>query len=946
MRKKVFNILVFLLFSFAGLGQNKIDLKAFIDVDKKELRINQTIQYYNTTQDTLYSIYLNDWSHSYSGKSTALAKRFTEEFSNRFHFARDDERGFTIITSLKDHFESQLEFERLDDQIDVIKVNLQEPLKPNAYYKININYIVKIPSDIFTRYGVTNNLNFKLQYWYLSPAVYDGQWHYQSNKALNDMYVAPSTLSMEIEYPRNYYLTSELDVMSLAQKRVNQVIKLHGEQRVGSKLFLNKLPYFREVETDYFTVVSNIDNEGLNDLEQALIIDKITKFLNNNLGSYPHKKLLLSETDYRNDPVYGLNLLPDFIRPYHNNFQYEIKLLKTALRNYLNNTINLNPREDYWLIDGLQIYFLMKYVQENYPNTKLLGKLSSIWGLRSFHAAELDFNEQYNLLFMTVARANLDQPLIMQKDSLIKFNKNIASKYKAGIGLNYLDSYINGDILENTIRNFIEQYKLKPTSSQVFETMLKSNTKKDIDWFFKDFLGTNHKIDYKITKIIDKEDTLQVTIKNRSHAKVPITLFDIGKHDSINAKYWIDGFKSDSTIHIPKTQSEKLVLNYDLIIPEINAKNNTKPIKPKLFNRPIQVKLFKDVENPRYNQIFLMPLIEYRNIYDGLRLGGKFYNKPFLKKPFTYRVSPQYATNSNSLTGSVALEHNYYTNNNFKHLYRVYTGMAASYSSYGEDLFVRRFTPTLALNFRDKSNLRANKRGLLNLRYVDIRRDEDILNLTDNTEPNYGVFNIRYVNYNPGLINYSSWFTDFQASNTFSKVSFNYEFRRLYQNNRQLNIRFFVGTFLKNNNPVGNDYFSFALDRPTDYLFDYDYLGRSESSGIFSQQIIIAEGGFKSKLDTPFANQWMTTLNTSTSIWKYIHAYGDIGLVKNKNRDAKIVYDSGVRVILVEDYFEIYFPVYSNLGWEVADPNYSQKIRFLFTVDPKTLFGLFTRRWY
>jgi len=123
-------------------------------------------------------------------------------------------------------------------------------------------------------------------------------------------------------------------------------------------------------------------------------------------------------------------------------------------------------------------------------------------------------------------------------------------------------------------------------------------------------------------------------------------------------------------------------------------------------------------------------------------------------------------------------------------------------------------------------------------------------------------------------------------------------------------------------------------------------LGRSEASGIFSQQIIIAEGGFKSKLDTPFANQWISTFNISTSIWNYIQAYGDIGLVKNKHQNAKFVYDSGIRLNLVTDYFEIYFPIYSSLGWEIGNPNYDQRIRFLFTVDPEVLLGLFRRKWY
>jgi len=53
---------------------------------------------------------------------------------------------------------------------------------------------------------------------------------------------------------------------------------------------------------------------------------------------------------------------------------------------------------------------------------------------------------------------------------------------------------------------------------------------------------------------------------------------------------------------------------------------------------------------------------------------------------------------------------------------------------------------------------------------------------------------------------------------------------------------------------------------------------------------------FKSQLEPAFANEWITTANASYSIWNYIHAYGDIGFVKNKGRDAKFVYDSGIRL--------------------------------------------------
>ena len=154
----------------------------------------------------------------------------------------------------------------------------------------------------------------------------------------------------------------------------------------------------------------------------------------------------------------------------------------------------------------------------------------------------------------------------------------------------------------------------------------------------------------------------------------------------------------------------------------------------------------------------------------------------------------------------------------------------------------------------------------------------------------------------------------------------------------------YAGTFLYNT--TNSDYFSFGLDRPTDYLFDYNLFGRSESTGFFSQQYVIAEGGFKSQLEPAYANQWITTLNASYAIWNWVELYGDIGFLKNKHQSEFFAYDSGVRLNLVPDYFELYFPVYSNNGWEISQPKYNEKIRFIITFSPKTLVTLFTRKWF
>ena len=339
-----------------------------------------------------------------------------------------------------------------------------------------------------------------------------------------------------------------------------------------------------------------------------------------------------------------------------------------------------------------------------------------------------------------------------------------------------------------------------------------------------------------------------------------------------------------------------------------------------------------------------MPLVEFNNIYDGLTLGTKVYNKTILRKRLNYRFSPQYATKSKSLTGSTSI---FYTHNiENKNLYDITYGINAGYQSFAEDAFFTRIRPTLSLSFRNDKDFRADQIDNITARFVSINRDLGENATVEINEPDYNVFNLRYTHYNPGRINFSSFSSDLQLANNFSKLSLSYEFRKLTQGNRNINLRLFAGIFLNNDTDPNSDFFSFGLDRPTDYLFDLNYLGRSEAAGLFSQQLIIADGGFKSVLDTPFANQWMTTANFSTSIWRYIQAYGDLGLVKNKFDSAHFVYDSGVSLNLVEDYVELYFPVYSNLGWEIAEPNYGERIRFIITVDPQVLLGLFRRKWY
>jgi phosphoglycerate-specific signal transduction histidine kinase len=98
--------------------------------------------------------------------------------------------------------------------------------------------------------------------------------------------------------------------------------------------------------------------------------------------------------------------------------------------------------------------------------------------LNSFNIAISFFNEQYSYFYMLMARRNLDQPLGDSKNTLIKFNEQIASKYRSGLSLRFLDSYAQKNVVPNSIKQFYIQNQVKQVSRIDFENILKSNTDK------------------------------------------------------------------------------------------------------------------------------------------------------------------------------------------------------------------------------------------------------------------------------------------------------------------------------------------------------------------------------------------------------------------------------------------------------------------------------------
>ena len=180
--------------------------------------------------------------------------------------------------------------------------------------------------------------------------------------------------------------------------------------------------------------------------------------------------------------------------------------------------------------------------------------------------------------------------------------------------------------------------------------------------------------------------------------------------------------------------------------------------------------------------------------------------------------------------------------------------------------------------------------------------------------------------------------------------------------NQKINFRLFGGYFLINNN-VGTERFrltsgsgnlitSSDLDifafNTHDYLFDQTMIGRFNSKGksLASQQIYLNDAAFKTGINYGLSSDWLIATNlTIPTPTKYISFFLDIGAnqrfidkYKQDGNKLPVLYDFGLQLNIIKNYFEIYFPLkYSKeLGdnYELNGANkYLNKIKFMFNIN-------------
>lgn len=937
-----------LLFSSCLIAQKtKYKINALLNTETKLIEVEQEILFTNPDTEKLNVIYLQDWVNAYKDTQTPLAIRFAEDFNRSFYTSLKSKRGFTTLDTLHNQTLS-LNWERLVDQPDIIKVLLPQYLSPGETTTLTINYTIKIPDSKFTGMGINDAGRVYLNHWNIVVAPFvNGFWQLQSNLNLGDYSGQASDYEITWYYPKKYYLISNLietkneksDELKIAYFNDSNRIQADFIFETSNKFLTISLENGKQLVTDLLPPDSTKVN-------LKATIEKVIQYADTLLTPFPNEKILILKSSYDKNPFYGLSQLQTEVKISKNKkinlkffsdtFFYEIKILKAYFGRYINQTLAIDKRKNHWIIGGLHTYSMIKYINDFYPEQKFLGKIAEFkilnqTLLKNYSIAKLGFNDAYEFIYEFAENSNIHQIDMQSKDKLSKFNEKIASPNHVGVGLRYIEAYQNSEWLLKSLKLY-----LSAKGELDFESLLRSEGD-DLDWFFDFYLKERKSFDLKVRELQKTVDSISFKVISRDQRALP-ALIGLVKDNKIIKQEWVKLNSQDTVIKWGRSEADYIAINPNVNFPENNKANNWKSLKSPIGIKPIKFTLIKDSEDLQKEQVFFHPVFDF-NAYDGITSGIRFYNSRIKNRPFEFDFHPQYSFIEKSVVGFFKADYKLFKADSRNYL----TRFRVSGSSFHYDSNYRYtvLIPSIGWSFRP-DNIRDNKRQILQIIWYNVFRDKSPNVIVT---PDYSILNLRHVFVRNNTIDYLSTGTNIELSNSFTKIQFTGEARKLFPSGRQLSGRIFFGKFFSHNS-LDTQFFDFNLNRPSDYLFRYGYLGRSETTGVYSQQFIPAEGGFKAKFDESTANDYMISLNASVGVWKWLEVYSDVGILKNQGRDAKIYYDSGIKLNLTPDYLEIYLPVFSSNGFEITQPKFATKIRFILDPGFKTLTSLFTRKWF
>lgn len=928
-------MIFFAVWSFVVNAQkDSIYIKAEVAPNLKNLTVEQNFKYTNRLQAPITKIKLLNWIAAYKNQGTPLAKRKLEDHRRDLYFAKKEDLGHLDNLSLNGISITDLSSEN-------IYFDLEKPLLPGESINLSLNYQLSLPKISLTGFG-TGTDRAAIKYFFIVPDTFETENQYGRHFTdIDETQNGGSYWNIDLQVPQGYFSEGNLEkngnsftgTLTTDPEFIitkNEPVSIIAENRVKNIKVVFGYPISAEEKSSLeFFIPQHLD---FNYEKTGFVPDKI----------FISEKFKNKEDFFGNDDIkFWKFKFQMFSDPQKTDLDYLSIISKSVIKQ----TAITEKNKDHWFKNGLKSYIEKQYLNRFYKDEKLLGKLpenANLFGIRPlkyFNIGKLKLTERYGLAYQYIMSQNLDQKIGEPFTALSNFNDMAISNFETGNLFDFIAQKMSYPKFENFIREYLEENRGKNIDTKDFLDRLAVQSEYSSD-FLETYIKNDMRINFKVKSFRKIPEGYLAKISKNTDFNIPVKISSEDYSGKVQS-YWYDTSdnKKQGEYLIPRTDVNKIKLNDEYIFPESNYRDNYLYTKGIFANaKKVKLKFLKDIPNPEYNEIYYNPKVTF-NAYDKALLGINFHNKSILDQKFQFSVTPYYSTGSNKITGSGAVAYNFRPVDAFFRNLQI--GASGSYFHYDYGLSYRKFSVFSSLNFSKVS--RSDISRSLVLSYNNFNKDLTPEMVKNNEYERYGLWNIGYGYADNKIIHELYFGANAQIMKDFQKISTEGFYRWEYAENKKISFRFFGGYFVTNN--TRNNLFDFGVSKVSNYAFTYNLLGQSATSGVLSQQYVLAEGGFKSYLNSS-VNKWITSTNIDAHIWKMFNVYADAGLYQNKGHNAKFIWDSGVKLKLIPDFLEVYFPVQSSLGFEPSFSDYAKRIRFTLVLNFGALTSHFRKGWY
>ncbi|HFA48759.1 MAG TPA: M1 family peptidase [Bacteroidetes bacterium] len=994
MRTKV--LLSLLLFFATNIGaqenayfQQHVDYKINVSLDDEKHTISGDIEiaYTNHAPHALDSIYFHFWGNAFKTTGSAFGKQKLRTGSTKFYFSPKKSRGYySNLDFSVDGQKADLMFDKNNPDIAVLL--LPEAVGTGETILIKSPFSLKIP-DSFSRLGHVGT-SYQMTQWYPKPAVYDRKgWHPMPYLDLGEFYSEFGNFDVSITLPDNYVVgasgvlqtaseigflknkiaetealakkgfpvSEDFPASSPTTKTIRYVAEnvhdfawfadkrfhvLKGEAKLGSGKKVDTWAMFTNGEAEIWE-------------KGAEYVARAVEFYSVTVGEYPWPQATAVHSalsagggmEYPMITVIGdagsAKLLDDVIT-------HEVG------HNWFYGILASNERDHAWMDEGMNSYYEYRYMRR-YHGQRVGFEFPAIF---LNHSPE----DLYELAYLFNARRNMDQPCDLTSDGFTEFNYGISAYVKPGTAMGHLEQYLGTGEYDRIMQLYFEKWKFKHPYPEDFRQLVETESGKDLSWFFDGYLYSNKKLDYAIAGIEEDENGFDILIKNKGEIAAPFPISGM-KNEDASATKWFEGFKGEQTIHFPKGEYDKIVLDAENVTLDVNRKNNfIKTSGPLKKMEPLRLGFLGAAENSSRSTLNVWPAAGY-NKYDGAMFGLALHNGLLPAKNLEWQLAPMFGFGSKDVAGLANVNYNIFPKQ--EKIKKISFGISAKRFSFRSLDSLRSetgFASTHLQYQRLVPSVKVELRRSLTSRFYQTLQFRSIFGNEESTdfEPvdTLGVFYVG--NSNKGrTINQLSWeIGNKRALNPFSfrlvfehqnsnvrvlssdtarfekqhhlKASFELKTSYTYDKGRSFDVRIFVGKFFQSSDRTNafsyyDEAFSLTGEGFNDYRYDELYFGRSEPDGLLSRQISQREGGLKVPLGNSFggvagrSNSFLFAVNIIADLPQDLpgklplRPYFDLGYYGDKRPIAsdlqtsdRIWWQGGVTLDLFKGAFAIHFP--------------------------------------